>query len=777
MFFIKNVVVCLFGALAFFAGLCQGANAATVTFTNLPATVSNTYTGTITLLISNLPTGHTVVVQKYIDVNTNGIIDGRDLLVQQFSLTDGQAGMVIGSVTNYNVPGDLNATTGAITATLNFNNGDFMQNLVARYFYRLTSPVGDFTPKTNSFMVTNFPFAQKFTGNVVSNSTSTTLFNAVVILFPAPRSGNHNGPGQPLGGTVANSAGAYSIAMPAGTYTLMAFDTNYVGNFNNAPVLTLTNTANFSTNLSLTVATTSISGSIVDATNSAVVLPGVFVPVSSTNGLLAAAFSDTNGNFTVRVTANKWSVGSDDSGLIIHGYVGLQNGTNVVSPATGVTLAFPKANALFYGSVKDSLGNPLVGLDVNDQDMNTYSMDGYTDANGNYFLGALGLASDPWQLGISSESSTILTNYLITQFNSTNLSVGQTVLQNFTALLATNTISGNVKFDGTNLAGVGVWASGNGSISNFFQYVDTDTNGNYALTVAAGTWTVGLETSGGSDSLDSLFGSGSYQPPTNQNLIIISNNASMNFNVLSCSGIAIGTASPLPAGEVNAFYNQSIQASDCTGNYSWSQTGGTLPGNLSLYSGGQFDTLSGYPTNSGTFTFTIQVNDGNGNTTNQQFSVSISNALQITTGSLPNGTNGSAYSQSLQATDGQPPYTWALLSGSLPGNLNLSNGSGLISGTATNSGTFNFTMQVSDNYGGTNNQALSITINNTNPPPSVGIASAGGQMLIYYPLSGSNYVLQTATNVNGPWVAASNGIPVTAITFSNTAPVQFFRLH
>jgi len=44
-------------------------------------------------------------------------------------------------------------------------------------------------------------------------------------------------------------------------------------------------------------------------------------------------------------------------------------------------------------------------------------------------------------------------------------------------------------------------------------------------------------------------------------------------------------------------------------------------------------------------------------------------------------------------------------------------------------------------------------------------------------LSGSNYVLQTATNVNGPWGTASNGIPVTAITFSNSAPAQFFRLH
>ena len=68
--------------------LSQSARAV-VTFTNTPAAVSNTFTGTITLLIGGLTNGETVVVQKYLDANTNGVIDGRDILVQQFNLTDG----------------------------------------------------------------------------------------------------------------------------------------------------------------------------------------------------------------------------------------------------------------------------------------------------------------------------------------------------------------------------------------------------------------------------------------------------------------------------------------------------------------------------------------------------------------------------------------------------------------------------------------------------------------------------------------------------------------
>ena len=757
-----------------------------VTFTNTPVAVSNTFSGFITLQIGGLTNTETVVIQKFLDANTNGVIDGADWLVQQFTLTDG-TNFVIGGVTNYNVPGDLNSTTGAITASLNFPNGDFVQNIVGKYLYKLSSPAGHFAPLTNSFNVTNFPFAQKFTGNVVSNSTSTTLSNAIVLLFPPPRAG-HNGPGgNPLAGVVANNAGAYTVQAPPGTYTLVAFNTNYVSNFKNAPVLTLGSSQTITTNLTVTNATASITGKIVDASNASIGLPGVFMPVQSTNGLLAFSFSDTNGNFTARVTAGQWSLGTDDSGLIVHGYVGSNNGTNVSSGAAGVTLAYPKATALFYGSVKDSLGNPLAGIDVNayDTTSNLYQMDGYTDANGNYYVGALGLgSSDPWQLGLSSESTP--TNYVFSQpqfdqNGGTNLSAGQTVLQNFIAILATNHITGNVKdSNGTNIVGVGV--SGNLTINgtNYQAYADTDTNGNYSLNVASGTWSVSVNCNGGSDSLSRL---GSYVCPNSTNVTILNNNSAASFTVQICGGISISTTSPLPVGEVNAFYNQSIQASDCNGTYNWSQTGGTLPGNLSLNTGGSTYVLSGSPINSGNFVFTVQVNDGGSNTTNRQFSVAISNALQVTTAALPNGTNGAAYSQQLQATAGVPfggvPYSWSLLSGSLPASLNLAT-NGLLSGPLTTSGLFNFTVEATDSLGAIYDQFLSINVVSTNSSsaPPVNIASAGGQVLIYYPLSGSNYVLQTTTNLaTGPWVPATNGVPMTAITFSNTAPAAFFRLH
>ena len=187
----KSCYVFLSAALALFAG--RNAHAA-VAFTVTPSAVSNTYSGTISLQVTGLTNTETVVVQKFLDLNTNGVIGSADTLVQQFTLQDG-VNSVIGGVTNLNVPGDLNSATGAITAVLNFQNGDFVQNLVAKYLYKLSSPGGHFAPITNSFSVTNFPFAQKFTGNVVSNNTSTTLSNSIVLLFGPPRVG-HGGPGK-----------------------------------------------------------------------------------------------------------------------------------------------------------------------------------------------------------------------------------------------------------------------------------------------------------------------------------------------------------------------------------------------------------------------------------------------------------------------------------------------------------------------------------------------------------------------------------------------------
>ena len=61
--------------------------------------------------------------------------------------------------------------------------------------------------------------------------------------------------------------------------------------------------------------------------------------------------------------------------------------------------------------------------------------------------------------------------------------------------------------------------------------------------------------------------------------------------------------------------------------------------------------------------------------------------------------------------------------------------------------------------------------------PTLSIAPAGNQSVLFWPLSFTIYVLQGTTNLATPnWVAATDAVPVTAVTVSNTAPARFFRL-
>jgi len=79
------------------------------------------------------------------------------------------------------------------------------------------------------------------------------------------------------------------------------------------------------------------------------------------------------------------------------------------------------------------------------------------------------------------------------------------------------------------------------------------------------------------------------------------------------------------------------------------------------------------------------------------------------TGSLAGGTAGSAYSQTLGQTGALGTPSYAVTAGSLPPGLTLST-SGTISGTPTATGTYNFTVTVSDASGCSGSQAYSISI-------------------------------------------------------------------
>lgn len=234
-----------------------------------------------------------------------------------------------------------------------------------------------------------------------------------------------------------------------------------------------------------------------------------------------------------------------------------------------------------------------------------------------------------------------------------------------------------------------------------------------------------------------------------------------------------------PAGTVGTGYSHAFPASGGTPPYSFSIISGSLPTGLSLDS--TTGIASGVPTTPGTFPFTVQVSDANSITANVACSITIGSALSIICNSPPAGTVGTAYSHAFPASGGTAPYSFSIISGTLPGGLTLNSSTGVVSGTPTTPGTFPFRIQVVDASALSANVDCSITITsglsiicNSPPPGSVGVAyshafpASGGTApytfsLFVGPLPGG-LTLNTSTGV-------VSGTPTTPGTFPFTIRV------
>ena len=498
------------------AGWITQAGGATLSVT--PAVTSNTYAGVITLNIGGLTNTEKVVVRKYLDLNGNGAIDPGEPLVVQFKIADGGA-MVIGGVTNVNVPFDSNSATGAITTSLNCIAKLVFETMVGHYVYEVTSPSTNFPPVTATFGVTNATLAQSISGIVYSNGVP--LPHAVVVAQDQQAN-------NPAGGVVADGGGHFVLTLPASTYTLISGGPNLYYDFSSAPSVTLTNGMAATNDLHVTNGTTTISGNIYDAANSNGIC-GTLLTLES-GSLFAIAFTDGNGNYSTAVPPSFWKIKPSKERLARRAYLVSEATFQVDATGGNVTnanIVLPKGNALFYGRITDNAHVPYANLELDaNTGGNDYNGKGYSDSNGNYAVAVLADGTNYWSCQAESGQNTALANSVINTFYSQLLNSNQTVLENFVALPATGRISGHVQDNSGNPV-TGVKLTGNAQINgNNYQTLDgtTDNSGNYSLAVASGQWSVQFLTGGFSDNLDThgfvdLFTPHTVSiPPTNVTL-------------------------------------------------------------------------------------------------------------------------------------------------------------------------------------------------------------------------------------------------------------------
>jgi hypothetical protein len=227
--------------------------------------------------------------------------------------------------------------------------------------------------------------------------------------------------------------------------------------------------------------------------------------------------------------------------------------------------------------------------------------------------------------------------------------------------------------------------------------------------------------------------------------------------------IGLLTISPsLPLGGVNLQYAGSVSANGGVPPYTFSANG--LPVGLSINTAS--GVISGTPNSSGTSSVTIRVTDSGGTlaqSAQATFPITINPPspppLQITTTSLGGGTAGQVYSALIAAGGGTGGYSFSVISGSLPGTVQLALG-GQLYGIPTTPGTYNFTAQVTDSSGSTATRGFSIVI----APATLAVT---GTPPTTVPVNSTLSVQFNATGGVAPYKIAISGSTPTGTSFSN----------
>lgn len=162
-----------------------------------------------------------------------------------------------------------------------------------------------------------------------------------------------------------------------------------------------------------------------------------------------------------------------------------------------------------------------------------------------------------------------------------------------------------------------------------------------------------------------------------------------------CPAISI-TSPPPPNASIGIFYSNTYTSAGGGSPYSYFISGGSLPLGLSLSSAG---TISGTPGAFGKSVFSVTVLDDSICPGNRIDSITVV-CPTITAGPalLDTGVAGLSYKDTLNASGGTAPYSYAVTGGSLPPGLSISAG-GVISGTPMATGAAPFTVTVTDHFG------------------------------------------------------------------------------
>ncbi|MBD3381423.1 MAG: hypothetical protein GF404_04415 [candidate division Zixibacteria bacterium] len=157
------------------------------------------------------------------------------------------------------------------------------------------------------------------------------------------------------------------------------------------------------------------------------------------------------------------------------------------------------------------------------------------------------------------------------------------------------------------------------------------------------------------------------------------------------------TTQSLPDWTIGHAYTQQVEAVGGTGQLTFIDQNLGLDGTgLSISASGE---ISGTPSASGPISLIVRVSDEATDTEDKQFDFTINTAVAITTDSLIDAEQNSAYNMQLASTGGTSPLIWSDKNNDLDGSGLTLSSEGLLSGTPVIYGDMSFTAHVADDVG------------------------------------------------------------------------------
>jgi Putative Ig domain len=177
----------------------------------------------------------------------------------------------------------------------------------------------------------------------------------------------------------------------------------------------------------------------------------------------------------------------------------------------------------------------------------------------------------------------------------------------------------------------------------------------------------------------------------------------LSISINGMMTITTATGSLPTTGEAGSAYpSTTLTETGGVGPFNWTINSGSLPNGLSLSSTGSISGTISPTTTPGTFSFTANIKDSQGNSvTSGTISIKVDAALVVTPPTLPAGVLNVSYSSPAFMVSGGSGsgYTFSLASGALPTPLTINSASGIISGVPTASGSYTFALKVMDSLG------------------------------------------------------------------------------